>query len=272
MIEKEKKSGQAAMALKPGKGKKIAVTVIVLAVIIYCAAGIDYSGMAAFSPSMAGDVIRGLLSPKWSYFYDGSGEDVFSLLLLTIGIAFLGTTIATVLAAPVMLLSASNLWRGCPLIARIGKLICNVLRAFPELVYAIIFVKMVGPGPFAGVMAIGVHQIGMLGKLFTEEMEALDEKPVEAMHAVGAGFWQTFFYARVPQLMPIYASLSLNHFEIAVRSAATLGLVGAGGIGAPLIFAIQARNWDRVSIILIGVIVTVFLLDVLTGYIRKKLR
>ena len=245
---------------------------IVLAVIIYCAAGIDYSGMAAFSPSMAGDVIRGLLSPKWSYFYDGSGEDVFSLLLLTIGIAFLGTTIATVLAVPVMLLSASNLWRGCPLIARIGKLICNVLRAFPELVYAIIFVKMVGPGPFAGVMAIGVHQIGMLGKLFTEEMEALDEKPVEAMHAVGAGFWQTFFYARVPQLMPIYASLSLNHFEIAVRSAATLGLVGAGGIGAPLIFAIQARNWDRVSIILIGVIATVFLLDVLTGYIRKKLR
>ena len=103
-------------------------------------------------------------------------------------------------------------------------------------------------------------------------MEALDEKPVEAMHAVGAGFWQTFFYARVPQLMPIYASLSLNHFEIAVRSAATLGLVGAGGIGAPLIFAIQARNWDRVSIILLGVIVTVFLLDVLTGYIRKKLR
>ena len=138
--------------------------------------------------------------------------------------------------------------------------------------YAIIFVKMVGPGPFAGVMAIGVHQIGMLGKLFTEEMEALDETPVEAMHAVGAGFWQPFFYAREPQLMPIYASLSLNHFEIAVRSAATLGLVGAGGIGAPLIFAIQARNWDRVSIILIGVIVTVFLLDVLTGYIRKKLR
>ena len=128
--------------------------------------------------------------------------------------------------------------------------------------------------PIFLVMVIGwvLHQIGMLGKLFTEEMEGMDEQPAEAMHAAGAGFWQTFFYARVPQLMPIYASLSLNHFEIAVRSAATLGLVGAGGIGAPLIFASQARNWDRVSIILIGVIVTVFLLDVLTGYIRKKLR
>ena len=149
---------------------------------------------------------------------------------------------------------------------------CNVLRAFPELVYAIIFVKMVGPGPFAGVLAIGVHQIGMLGKLYTEEMEAMEESPVEAMSAVGAGFWQTMFFARIPQLMPIYSSLSLNHFEIAVRSASTLGLVGAGGIGAPLVFAIQARNWDKVSVILMGVIVAVFAIDSLAGFIRKKLK
>ena len=72
--------------------------------------------------------------------------------------------------------------------------------------------------------------------------------------------------------MPIYSSLSLNHFEIAVRSASTLGLVGAGGIGAPLIFAIQSRNWDKVSIILLGVVVMVFVMDLLTGMIRKKLR
>ena len=137
--------------------KKIALTVLVIGFILYCAAGIDYSGLASFSPSMAKDVIKGLCAPKWDYFYDGSGEDVFSLLLLTIGIAFLGTAIATVLAIPLMLISAANLWKGCPVVPRIGKLICNILRAFPELVYAIIFVKMVGPGPFAGVMAIGIH-------------------------------------------------------------------------------------------------------------------
>ncbi|MDD2958334.1 MAG: phosphonate ABC transporter, permease protein PhnE [Lachnospiraceae bacterium] len=252
--------------------KKLILTAVAAAVILYSAAGIDYSGLASFSLSMAGDVFRGLFHPQWSYFYDGSGEDVFSLLLLTIGIAFLGTAIATLLALPIMLISAANLWKSRPAVAKIGKFICNVLRAFPELVYAIIFVKMVGPGPFAGVLAIGVHQIGMLGKLFTEEMEGMEEQSVEAMQAVGAGFWQTFFYARVPQLMPIYTSLSLNHFEIAVRSASTLGLVGAGGIGAPLIFAIQARNWDKVSIILLGVILTVFLIDTVTGAIRKKLR
>lgn len=233
---------------------------------------LDYSGLSTFSLAMGRDVLKGLSQPDWSFFYDGSGEDLFSLLLLTIGIACLGTMIATVLAIPITLLSAANLWSATPWVAKIGKFICNVLRAFPELVYAIIFVKVVGPGPFAGVMAIGVHQIGMLGKLFTEAMEAMDERLTEEMQAVGANFWQTMFFVRVPYLMPIYSSFALNHFEIAVRSAATLGLVGAGGIGAPLIFAIQTRTWSKVSIILIGVVITVFALDQITGIIRKKLR
>ena len=255
-----------------GKWKTWLAVIVTAAVILYSAAGIDYSGLQYFSPSMAADVFRGLMRPDWSFFYDGSGEDLVSLLLLTVGIAFLGTSIATVLALPVTLLSSANLWRSCPWVAKIGKFVCNVLRAFPELVYAIIFVKMVGPGPFAGVLAIGVHQIGMLGKLYTEEMEAMDEGPVEAMTAVGAGFWQNMFYARIPQLMPIFSSLSVDRFGIAVRSASTLGLVGAGGIGAPLIFAIQARNWDKVSIILLGVVAAVFVIDTLAGVIRKKLR
>lgn len=245
-----------------------------LFVVLFLLSAMDlyYSGLSTFSLAMGRDVLKGLSQPDWSFFYDGSGEDLFSLLLLTIGIACLGTMIATVLAIPITLLSAANLWSATPWVAKIGKFICNVLRAFPELVYAIIFVKVVGPGPFAGVMAIGVHQIGMLGKLFTEEMEAMDERLTEEMQAVGANFWQTMFFVRVPYLMPIYSSFALNHFEIAVRSAATLGLVGAGGIGAPLIFAIQTRTWSKVSIILIGVVITVFALDQITGIIRKKLR
>ena len=194
-----------------------------------------------------------------------------ALMLLTVGIGFFGTTIGTVLAVPFTLLASRSLWKN-PVVPRVGKFVLDVLRAFPELVYAIIFIKVVGPGAFAGVLAIGVHQIGMLGKLFTEEMERMDETPVEACHAVGANGVQTMFYARLPQLMPIYASLVLNHFEIAVRSASTLGLVGAGGIGATLIFAIQACRWSRVGIILLTVIATVFLLDMLTGWVRKKLR
>jgi len=246
--------------------------IIVAIIVLYSASGINYADMSSFSFATVRLVFAGLFHPDWSYFYNGSGEDLLSLLLLTIAIAFLGTGIGTVLAVPLSLLSAQNLWKSHRYIPRIFKFVCNVLRAFPELVYAIIFVKMVGPGLFAGVLAIGVHQIGMLGKLFTEEIESMDEAPVESMEAVGANFWQSLWYARVPQLMPTFISFALNHFEIGVRSAATLGLVGAGGIGAPMIFAIQARNWGRVGIILFGIIITIFIIDSLAGFFRKKLQ
>lgn len=243
-----------------------------IAIIYFCAYDIDWSKLQSFSWSGFGATLAQLLQPDFSIFYDGSGEDVLSLMIITVGIAFLGTTIGTILSIPFVLFASKNLWNGNKVIPAIGKFVLDILRAFPELVYAIIFIKVVGPGPFAGALAIGVHQIGMLGKLFTEEMELMDEVPVEACQAVGANGIQTMFYARIPQLLPIYASLVLNHFEIGVRSASTLGLVGAGGIGAILVFAIQARRWGRVSIILLTVIVTVFLLDLLTGYIREKLR
>lgn len=260
------------MMIKEMSKKTILFLSVLGILLIYSAISIDYSGLSTFSLSMGLDVLKGLSHPDWSFVYDGSGEDLVSLLLLTIGIAFLGTTIGTILAIPFTLLSASNLWKNLGAVPVVGKFILNILRAFPELVFAIIFVKVVGPGPFAGVMAIGVHHIGMLGKLYTEELEAMDEKLIEEAEAVGANFWQTLCFVRIPTLMPIYSSLSLNHFEIAVRSAATLGLVGAGGIGAPLIFAIQTRSWGKVSIILLGVILTVFALDLITGIIRRKLR
>jgi phosphonate transport system permease protein len=260
------------MMIKEMSKKTILFLSVLGILLIYSAVSIDYSGLSTFSLSMGLDVLKGLSHPDWSFVYDGSGEDLVSLLLLTIGIAFLGTTIGTILAIPFTLLSASNLWKNLGAVPVVGKFILNILRAFPELVFAIIFVKVVGPGPFAGVMAIGVHHIGMLGKLYTEELESMDEKLIEEAEAVGANFWQNLFFVRIPTLMPIYSSLSLNHFEIAVRSAATLGLVGAGGVGAPLIFAIQTRSWGKVSIILLGVILTVFALDLITGIIRRKLR
>ncbi|WP_430610326.1 phosphonate ABC transporter, permease protein PhnE [Enterococcus sp. DIV0876] len=260
------------MILKEVKKTTWAWSCLFVLLFLFAMMTLDYSSLSTFSLTLGQEVIRGLSQPDWAFFYDGSGEDLFSLLLLTLAIACLGTMIATICAIPITLISAANLWQSAPWVAKFGKTFCNILRAFPELVYAIIFVKIVGPGPFAGVMAIGVHQVGMLGKLFTEEMESMNDHLIEEVQAVGGNFWQTMFFVRVPYLAPIYSSFALNHFEIAVRSAATLGLVGAGGIGAPLIFAIQTRSWSKVSIILLGVVVTVFLLDQLTGIIRKKLR
>lgn len=250
--------------------QKWGIALLVCAFLFWCAYDIDWSTFRYFSFGTLRATIASLLKPDWSAFYTGSSEDIFSLMIITVAIGFFGTSIGTVLSIPFVLFSSANLWKNRA-IPKVGKFVLDVLRSFPELVYAIIFIKVVGPGPFAGVLAIGVHQIGMLGKLFTEEMERMDETAVEACYAVGANSVQTMFLARIPQLMPIYASLVLNHFEIAVRSASTLGLVGAGGIGATLIFAIQACRWPRVSIILLSVVVTVFALDMLTGWIRKKL-
>lgn len=246
--------------------------IIIIFLVLISIINLDYKEIASFSPDLATNVFKGLMSPDFSFIYDGSGEDLLSLLLLTIAIAFLGTAIAIVFAFFLSLLSAKNLWKNNHWLPNTFKTILNILRAFPELVYAIIFVKVVGPGPFAGVMAIGVHQIGMLGKLFTEEFESMDESLIESMDSVGANFFQTLFYTRIPAVLAMFSSLSLNHFEIALRSAATLGLVGAGGIGAPLVFSIQSRAWDKVSIILLGVIITVLVLDYITGYIRKRLK
>ena len=215
--------------------------------VIVCFATTNWSDKAPMSWTSLSDTISQLFHPDWSYVYDGSGEDLVSLMLQTICIAFLSMVIATVIAFPWSFINATTLWRHTPAVAGAAKFVTDLLRAFPELVYAIIFVMVVGPGPAAGVLALGVHMVGMLGKLYAENIESMDNGPAEAMESVGANFWKTTFFGRIPLLMPIFASLSLNHFEIAVRSAATLGLVGAGGIGAPLIFAIQSRQWSRVS-------------------------
>jgi len=251
--------------------KNIIIAIIVLGIILYSFMGIDFSS-ARFSLEFARTAFVGMFHPDWSYVSDGTSEDLLSLLGLTLAIAFLGTTIASIISLPLSMISANNIFKNNVIFSKLGKFICDILRAFPELIYAIIFVTIVGPGPFAGVMAIAISQIGMLGKLYTDEWESIDQAPVEAMNAVGANFWQVLFFARIPQLTAKFFSLSLNHFEIALRSATILGLVGAGGLGAPIIFAIQARNWPRVGIILLGIIITILIVDQFSGLVRKKLQ
>lgn len=136
---------------------------------------------------------------------------------------------------------------------------------------ALIFIKAVGPNAFAGVMALGLHSVGMLGKLYAEAIENMDMGPTEAMTAVGANIWQRMAFAVVPQVIPDFISYTLYRFEINVRSATLLGVIGAGGIGTPLIFALNARQWPRVGIILIGIIVTVSVIDYISGTLRKRI-
>ncbi len=119
-------------------------------------------------------------------------------------------------------------------------------------------------------IALGIGAVGMLGKLYAEEIESIDKGPTEALIATGANKMQILWYAVVPQVLPGFISATLYRFEINMRSAATLGIIGAGGIGTPLIFSITARNWERVGMILIGIVVVVLIIDLLSSALRNE--
>ncbi|MCS7245813.1 MAG: phosphonate ABC transporter, permease protein PhnE [candidate division WOR-3 bacterium] len=199
-------------------------------------------------------------------FSDFFFEMLFEMLR-TLLIAYFGTFIASLLSVPFGFLSAVNFSK----FSRFFKIILNFIRTFPEILLAIIFVSVVGPGPFAGALAIGIHSIGMLGKLYTEAIENIDKGIIEAVDSVGANFWQKFFFGIIPQVFVYFVNYSIYRFELAVRSATIVGMVGAGGIGTQLILKVQNRNWEQVGIIIIIVIITVALVDFISYQIRKRL-
>ncbi len=242
-----------------------------IALILYSFFTLDYSNLVNLQFKNIWQIITSLLQPDFSYVYDGTGEDLVHLMFQTVVIAFYGTIIGSIASIPFILLSAKSTWGRLTWIPLAMRGFLNLMRSVPALIYAILFVRVVGSGPFAGVLVLGVQLVGMLGKLVSEELDRIDETPIESMRAVGASSSQIFQYARLPQVLPIAASHVLNHFEINVRSATTLGLVGAGGIGAPIIFALQQRNWARVSIILLAIILVVVAIDFMSSKIRQKL-
>lgn len=244
---------------------------LLIITLVYSFINLDYSNLINLQFNNLWHIFTGLLQPDLSYVYDGTGEDLVHLMFQTVVIAFYGTFIGSVLSIPFILLSAKSTWGRFQIFPLAMRGLLNLMRSVPALIYAILFVRVVGPGPFAGALALGVQLIGMLGKLVSEELDRVDGTPIEAMHAVGASNVQAFQYSRLPQVLPIAASHILNHFEINVRSATTLGLVGAGGIGAPIIFALQQRNWPRVSVILLAIILVVVVIDFFSSRIRQKL-
>ncbi|WP_240666649.1 phosphonate ABC transporter, permease protein PhnE [Longirhabdus pacifica] len=245
--------------------------ILILAVIyVWAFAGIDYSGIKETAGQVSKSILNGLFQPDWGYVYLPEGEDLLRGLLETIAIAFLGTIIASIVAFPLAFIAAANINR-IQSATMGGKFLLSLIRSFPEIIMALLFITAVGPGSFAGVLALGIHSIGMLGKLSSEAIESMDLSAMEALQATGAGRLQTIWFAVVPQMLPEYLSFVLYRFEINVRAAAILGVIGAGGIGTPLIFALAGRSWDRVGIILLGIIVMVIAIDWISGMIRKRL-
>ncbi|USS91632.1 phosphonate ABC transporter, permease protein PhnE [Fructobacillus americanaquae] len=243
---------------------------LVIAIFAWGFSGVPINGIKSTAGQVLGSIVNGIIHPDWSYVYSGDGEDLLTALLETLAIAFLGTFISAVLAVPLAFWAAKTKKNFFSAKSASGKLLLTVIRVFPELVLAIMFTKAVGPGAYAGVLALGFHSVGMMGKLFAEAIENIDRGPNEAIAAAGGSSLDGLSMATFPAVLPEFMNYTLYRFEISVRSASILGIVGAGGVGAPLIFALSTRSWPRVGIILIGIVVMVTVIDFISGQIRKR--
>ena len=191
-------------------------------------------------------------------------------MLQTVSMAFIGTVFAAVLALPLGLLGAKNMLPNglAHFLFRRGS---DVLRGVDQLIWALIFVRAVGLGPLAGILAIIISDTGTLAKLYSEAIENIDRKPVEGVRSVGGGPLQAIRYGVLPQVLPVMLSNMLYTFESNTRSATILGIVGAGGIGFYLSDRVRTMNWEDASFILLLILLTVYLIDHLSGLIRSRL-
>ncbi|MGF1631380.1 MAG: phosphonate ABC transporter, permease protein PhnE [Kiloniellaceae bacterium] len=203
--------------------------------------------------------------PSWELFMEP-----VAAIAETLAMAFLGTLLAAVVALPLSFLGAKNILRVEWM--RFGvRRGFDTLRAFEQLVLALIFIRAFGLGPLAGIFAIMVSDIGSLSKLFSEAMENIDRRQVEGVRASGGGNLQVIRLAILPQVLPVMLSTSLYYLESNTRSATILGIVGAGGIGYMLYDRIGANNWDEVISIILLILVTVYAMDAFSGWLRGRI-
>lgn len=251
------------------RGYVLMMAFIVALLFAWSLTAVDLQHMTPGGLAIASNIITGILSPDWSFLLDFTKQGVLYLLLVTIAIAFLGTIIGAILAVPLAFLCASNVVGAkFAYVTRLGLII---IRTIPALIYGLMLIRVTGPGPFAGVLTIAISSIGMLTKLYTDSIENLDTSVLESMTSIGCDTFDKIRYGIIPQLSSIFMSIIIYRFDMNLRDASVLGLVGAGGIGAPLIFAMNAYRWSEVGSILIGLVILILLVEFFSNRIRARL-
>jgi phosphonate transport system permease protein len=216
-------------------------------------------------PKLTADHLTGDIA---DWYWNGLGW--LKLLFDTVLIAYLATLGGTIAGGMLAFLAAANLAPSGAVRWCVKRLL-EFCRTVPDLVFALIFVSAFGLGPFAGVLAIGIHSFGALGKQFTEVIENIDMEPVDGVRSAGGRFADVVRFGALPQVLPNLASYALLRFEINVRASSIVGFVGAGGIGQDLFVAIRKFYYTDVSAILLMIIVTVSIIDLVTERIRHRL-
>ena len=215
------------------------------------------------APRVATDIWTRATPPKWEYISQLGGP-----IWDTLNIATLGTIIALILAIPVAFLAARNTTPSALFIRPIALLVIVATRSINSLIWALLLIAIIGPGVFAGVIAIAIRSIGFCAKLLYEAVEEIDETQVEAIVATGASRWQIMAYGIVPQIMPALAGIAVFRWDINIRESTVLGLVGAGGIGLQLSSSLNVLAWPQVSLILLVILAAV----VISEWVSAKVR
>lgn len=243
--------------------------VIVVLLLLWSVSAFNLSNLTENGLTIAKSIFKGLINPDTALLFNITTSGVPYLLLETMAIAFLGTVVGAVLAIPLAFLSASNIVPKP--VAFIVRLFLIFVRTIPAIVYGLMFIRVTGPGPFAGVLTMSLTSIGMLSKLYVDVIEDLDTSILESMESIGCTTFEKIRFGILPQLSAMFLSIVIYRFDMNLRDAAVLGLVGAGGIGAPLIFAMNAYKWNEVGSILIGLIVLILVVEFISNKVRARL-
>jgi phosphonate transport system permease protein len=185
----------------------------------------------------------------------------------TLAIAFLGTLLAAVIAFPLAFIAAKNVV-GQRIVHFLSRRTFDTIRGVDTLIWALIFINVVGLGPFAGILAVAMSDVGSFGKLFSQAIETADTKPIDGVTSTGGSAFHQIRFGIVPQVLPVILSQVLYYFESNTRSATVIGIVGAGGIGLYLSNEINQQNWDHVAFLIIMVLITVAIIDFISARLR----
>ena len=257
---------------------------VVMVLLAWSAGGVEFKGIAAKGSEVAQGIAKGLTHPDWNLLFGRITEDttvtkiagltvstegVPYLLFQTIAIAFLGTLIGGILAVPFSFLACDRIvpkW-----ISRIFRLLILLIRTIPSLVWALVWIRVTGPNAFCGVVTQSICSIGMISKMYITAIEDLDVHILESLDATGCNGFQKVRCGVLPQIVPNFISTVIYRFDINMKDATTLGIVGAGGIGAPLIQCITSSRWSMVGAYLFGMIALMMVIEWLSTRIRSRL-
>lgn len=271
----------ARLAVPPRRvgGTAIGITVVVVAAVValhvmaWDKAQVSVSELISGWHGMWGFLFgdsrnHGAFPPKWDW--NNIVKPGISQCLVTLSMGLIGTTFSIPFALVLALLGSHTTMHN-PVVYWIARMIMSLLRAVPIFVWGLIFVTAVGLGPFPGALALLVHNTGVMGKLWSEAMEEVDQGPVDALRCAGARNAQTAIHVVLPSVVPQFSSLFLYRVDVNIRDAALLGIVGAGGIGFYITQAVQLFRFDEMMTYIILVLILIFAVDIISALIRGRL-